>query len=392
MAPAASRDALSSASSTLQSEISLQSLLPAARPLLRAEHNSLDDKLPSLLSLLHSAGAGECWHKHGTFVEHLYGTYRMLKLWGSPEAVCRCGLFHSTYSNAYVSLALFPHTESSRAQLRAHLGPDAERLVHFFCSVPRQKLVFGRILMGGVTVENIKTGEEITLPRRIVALLLLFTLADFADELFSFQDELYENLDGRLDFSGNSATPLWPGAGKPGLWVNLISRIAAIYNLLVREEEIFMEERRSGGISVDKERDENIELVVPPIFDGCRKIVDAGDQIIARDMYWEAVCGNASENNDCKAEELLVKSLEKNPFLGDPHLVLAQVYLAKGRFEAAEVAAEKGLKLLLEWGTAWDKRVSWEGWVGWGRVLVMKAKEKSWPKTSWGIRSLGLIR
>ncbi|CAI0444977.1 unnamed protein product [Linum tenue] len=370
----------------------------------------------------------------------------MLKLWGSPEAVCRCGLFHSTYSNAYVSLALFPHTESSRAQLRAHLGPDAERLVHFFCSVPRQKLVFGRILMGydsagqivehlaasqlslrnarerivvdgggeseawreklnsivpegGVTVENIKTGEEFTLPRRIVALLLLFTLADFADELFSFQDELYENLDGRLDFSGNSATPLWPGAGKPGLWVNLISRIAAIYNLLVREEEIFMEERRrSGGISVDKERDEDIELVVPPIFNGCTKIVDAGDQIIARDTYWEAVCGNASQNNDCnddkldKVEELLVKSLEKNPFLGDPHLVLAQVYLAKGRFEAAEVAAEKGLKLLLEWGTAWDKRVSWEGWVAWGRVLVMKAKEKSWPKTSWGIRSLRLIR
>ncbi|CAI0416482.1 unnamed protein product, partial [Linum tenue] len=39
-----------------------------------------------------------------------------------------------------------------------------------------------------------------------------------------------------------------------------------------------------------------------------------------------------------------------------------------------------------------DKRVSWEGWVAWARILLMKAKEKFWPNTAWGVSSLGLVR
>ncbi|KAL8123715.1 hypothetical protein AgCh_011637 [Apium graveolens] len=61
------------------------------------------------------------------------------------------------------------------------------------------------------------------------------------------------------------------------------------------------------------------------------------------------------------------------------------------RYEEAEKEAEKGLTLLLEWGSPWDKRMSWEGWIAWARVLLMKAKKKSWPQTSWCILNLGLI-
>ncbi|RRT37544.1 hypothetical protein B296_00045250, partial [Ensete ventricosum] len=57
-----------------------------------------------------------------------------------------------------------------------------------------------------------------------------------------------------------------------------------------------------------------------------------------------------------------------------------------------EAAAGKGLRLMLEWGSSWDKRMSWEGWVAWGRVLSAKAKEKTWPRSSWGIVNLGLVR
>ena len=83
-----------------------------------------------------------------------------------------------------------------------------------------------------------------------------------------------------------------------------------------------------------------------------------------------------------------MSSIEKNPFVGEPHVVLGQVYLNKGRFEEAE----RGLNLMLEWGSPWDKRMTWEGWVSWARVLLMKAKEKSWPETSWGILNLGLTK
>ena len=162
-----------------------------------------------------------------------------------------------------------------------------------------------------------------------------------------------------------------------------------MYTLIAREEEIFIQERkRKVGVAVvpDLERNEDIELVLPPVFDYCRKVLEAGDQIVARDLYWEAVCEGGS-----KAEELLLESIDKNPFFGEPYVVLSQVYLTEGRFEEAEKHAERRLKLQQEWGCPWDKRTSWEGWVAWTRVLLMRAKDKSWPQTSWGILNLGLV-
>ncbi|KAL5982994.1 hypothetical protein ACLOJK_017074 [Asimina triloba] len=412
------------------SENCLQSLLAAARPFLRGELSAVDPKLPNLVSVLRSVGAGECWHKHGSFLDHLVDIYRILKLWGAPDAVALCGLFHSAYSNSYVNLAIFDPS-TSRDVVRAHLGPDAERLVHLFCIVPRQTLIHDDLLFRytdrelvehlaqsqlsllkardegvfsaydgwrvklqsvlpahGVSVMHIKTGEDVPLSRRIVAVFLLMTMADFSDQLFSFQDQLFDNSDGRLQFTGNaSGFTLWPGDGKPGLWLNSISRMGALYALIVREEEILLEERKRSGGCLPRGRDEDIELVIPPVFDHCGTVVDAGEQIAARDLYWEGVCSEPE-----RAEELLLRSIEKNPFVGEPHVVLAQAYLIKGSYEAAAREAEMGLKLMLGWGSPWDKRMSWEGWVAWCRVLLMKAKERSWPTTGWGVLNLGLVR
>ncbi|CAL5424330.1 unnamed protein product [Camellia sinensis] len=217
-------------------------------------------------------------------------------------------------------------------------------------------------------------------------------MADFSDQLFGFQDALLENHNGLLEFSGNNFTALWPGDGKPGLWMNSISRMGAIYSLLVREEEIFMERRKRDGLVIGVDRDEEIELVIPPVFENCTRVLGAGEQRVGRDMYWEGVVCDVSKKGMMeRAEEMLVKCVENNPFVGEPHVVLGQIYLSKGRFEEAEREAEKGLTLILEWGSPWDKRMSWEGWIAWARVLVMKAKERSWPQTSWGILNLGLV-
>ena len=97
----------------------------------------------------------------------------------------------------------------------------------------------------GIKVPHIRTGEPVVLPRRVLAVFLLMTIADFGDQYYGYQDALYDNTDGRLEFTGNTNFDvLWPGNGKPGLWMNLISKMGAIYTLLVREEEIFMEERK----------------------------------------------------------------------------------------------------------------------------------------------------
>jgi hypothetical protein len=57
-------------------------LLAAARPFLRGELAKVDPELPRLLSVLCSAGAGECYHKHGTFMAHL-----PRRLWGAVRTV-----------------------------------------------------------------------------------------------------------------------------------------------------------------------------------------------------------------------------------------------------------------------------------------------------------------
>ncbi|KAK7407811.1 hypothetical protein VNO78_09915 [Psophocarpus tetragonolobus] len=415
---------------------SVEKMVERARPFLRGELESIDDKLPSMVGVLQSMGAGECWHKHGSFLHHLLDIYRILYLWNAPPPVCLCGLFHSAYSNSYVNLAIF-HPSTGRHVLRSLVGPQAERFIHLFCVVPRHPLIHDHLLFHysdsellhhlsqshislhnakngvfdphqawrkklqglvpaeGVRVKHIRTGESVQVSRRIVAIFIMMTMADFCDQLFGFQDSLFDNANGRLEFSGNNCGALWPGDGKPGLWLNSISRMGAVYNLIAREEEIFIEEKKrsgsgsgSGSVS-DIERDEDIELVIPPVFDGCTKVLDAGDQIVARDLYWEAVSkGSAGGVN---VEELLVGCIRKNPFVGEPYVVLSQVYVTEGRFEEAEKHAEIGLMLLLQWGCPWDKRTSWEAWVAWTRLLLMKAKDKSWPNSSWGILNLGLV-
>ena len=69
-----------------------------------------------------------------------------------------------------------------------------------------------------------------------------------------------------------------------------------------------------------------------------------------------------------------------------------QIHASRGQFEVAEQEARRGLTLLLQWGTNWDKRVSWEAWVAWSRVLLANSKLKTWPNSSWGIINLGLVK
>ncbi|GJM87432.1 hypothetical protein PR202_ga03385 [Eleusine coracana subsp. coracana] len=408
----------------------LEDALVAARPFLRGEEEQVDPALPRLTAVLRAAGAGECWHKHGTFLAHLLDVYRILRLWGSPEPVARCGLYHSSYSNSYVNLAIFdPGT--GRDHVASVVGAAAERLVHLFCIVPRQQLIHDDLLFhytdqdlvadlasseaslnddprlfnneepwrrkiqrllppNGITVKHIRTGEDVSLSRRVAATFLLMTMADFSDQLFDWQDRLFDNTNGRLEFRGNKWTSLWPGTGKPGLWVSSISRMGALYNLIVREEQIY---NMAGNADSRDNDDDLLDLVIPPVFDGCTKVLDADHQKAARDLYWEAVCnGDDAAAAPDQVEHLLKQSIANNPFVGEPHLVLAQVYLNMERYDEAQTQAEQGLKLLLDWGTSWDKRMSWEGWVSWARAMLIKAQHKDWPHTSFGIISLGLVK
>ena len=51
--------------------------------------------------------------------------------------------------------------------------------------------------------------------------------------------------------------------------------------------------------------------------------MDAGKQIEARDLYWEAVYDTSKRGRD-KAKELLLTCIEKNPFVG---VILVGLYI-----------------------------------------------------------------
>ena len=55
-------------------------------------------------------------------------------------------------------------------------------------------------------------------------------------------------------------------------------------------------------------------------------------------------------------------------------MVLAQLYLSAGRHDDAKQAASSALHLFSAWGNSWDKRVQWDAWVAWTRILLQAAE------------------
>ncbi|GJM87502.1 hypothetical protein PR202_ga03462 [Eleusine coracana subsp. coracana] len=139
--------------------------------------------------------------------------------------------------------------------------------------------------------------------------------------------------------------------------------MGVLYSLILREEELYMKERSRSEGDVGFDQDEEIELVIPPVFNYCTRVLDPMEQKVARDLYWDAICSDDWKERDW----------------------------AKSRYEEAKTEAEEGLKLLLEWGVSWDKRMTWETWVSWGRVLLDKANENERPHSEAGITTLGLV-
>lgn len=90
----------------------------------------------------------------------------------------------------------------------------------------------------GVVVPHIRTGEPVALSRRVLAVFVLMTVADLSDQYTDYQDKLFRNDDGRLEFAGDNWTALWPGTGKPGLWMSAMSRLAALYRLIATDEQL----------------------------------------------------------------------------------------------------------------------------------------------------------
>jgi hypothetical protein len=373
------------------------------------DYESLDSTLPGSVATLKKRRAHLCWHKHSTFLEHLLGVHHILRLWGQGETVGRVGLLHSAYSNSYVNLALFdPNDENERTIMKDMIGAQAEELVHLFCIIDRQDLVVNVLLRNynnkdgvgippdGIYVPHLRHphNETVFLSAETLRMLLVFSMADVADQHFGWQDRLFSGdamVNGMYSPSSSDnndpankhhqSTALWPGLSQPGLWMSYASSLGAI--------------ARTFQFESSSNTDQTTQLLVadlPPVFDNCTKLLSGEDEAKARDLYWSVVTDDELRETDAVIDAL-EQCVAFNPWAFEPYVILAQKYLHRNDFEHATRTTERALELQLQWGTAWDKRLSFNAWVAWTRVLHQRAQDElDWPQNSFDVNNFGMVR
>jgi Flp pilus assembly protein TadD len=74
-------------------------------------------------------------------------------------------------------------------------------------------------------------------------------------------------------------------------------------------------------------------------------------------MYWKAVSSTDLQGpqHAQTVMGLYEQAAQLNPYMAEPHLMLAQLHVQAGRWEAAESEARQALQLFLDWGTPYDK-------------------------------------
>ena len=346
-------------------------LFARTQTLLDEEWLARDADLAPMLPVVLARGVGQDWHKAGTFRHHLIGVARSLSLWNQPKDVRLLGLLHSVYGNAFVDLVKFD-ASSEREGLKALIGESAEHLVYLFCTMSRTQFV-AQLLAGDLAADGSmtlqKNGPEprqsIKLTPYEVAAFAIVSMADSMEQWFSWQEDIYSrfpNVDASRQQSVHWAAALWPGPMRPSS--RMLSQIAGLGQAL-----------QHPGL--------NQLLPLPPVFDHCSQSLSASAEAAAVSLYWSVIQLDQPLVDLDAATGVLEQAVQLNPWVGEPQMVLAQIYLSAGRKEDAARAAESALQCFSAWGNAWDKRVQWDAWIAWTRILLQSAQGgegAAWPE------------
>mmetsp|Transcript_24943 Transcript_24943/g.63309 ORF Transcript_24943/g.63309 Transcript_24943/m.63309 type:complete len:391 (-) Transcript_24943:66-1238(-) len=314
----------------------------------------LDDEGDRLMETLRAIAPLHSFaHARDTFYEHLRGTWAMLATWGQPQDVCRAGLFHTGYSGDLFQFFLYDATNATdRSSLRAIVGEPAELLTWRFGTVARSELLNLSEVMrldappppmtsGAADLVSVSHRLEgsTTLRNADVAKVLIITLADYLEQMV-------ETNGWRDHHQVDQPTELYPGDGKPAIAMHWLSSIC---NAIAPHLE-----------------------VIPPVFHGCSTVLSRADETAARDAYWRAVLNEAALEPQ-EMEALLTFAAKTNPFIAEPLALLAQLSFRRGDYAAAAAYAADALARFYPLATAWDKRRSFAQWVGFARMLHLRA-------------------
>ena len=338
-------------------------LFARAQPLLDDEWLARDPELAPVLPTVLARNVGQDWHKAGTVRHHRVGVTRSLTVWQQPRDVRLLGLLHSVYGNAFVDLVKFDPA-SERARLRELVGESAEHLVYLFCTQSRTQFV-QKVLGQGMEEDGSllldKDGTQHRLTPYEVAAFTIVSMADTIEQWFSWQDDIYSRFPHvqHRPQAVHWAASLWPGPMRPtGRMVHQINGLSKAL-------------KHPGLKDL---------LPTPPVFGHCNHHLSAANEAAAASLYWSVIQQDQPLVDLDVATGVLESAVRHNPWVGEPQMVLAQLYLSAGRHDDAKQAASSALHLFSAWGNSWDKRVQWDAWVAWTRILLQAAEGGPWPE------------
>lgn len=237
---------------------------------------------------------------------HLRGVHDILESWGEAEDVCMAGLLNCAYSANESVKAIYALED--RDEVRSLVGGRAERLIYLFEAIGRHEL---REMAGqrsslplNAGYRSHVDGKDQTIEAHDLRDLVAILIADTAQQ----------------------SSP----NGFPIPW---LCQSAALAN--------------------------SISAAPVPIFSRGTATVTQASEARLLTAYADAWREPLVETYRLR----LLEAVEAIPFVAEPFVLLALVAIGRGDHLEAVRLAELAHSILLEWGTAWDKRLTEADWL-----------------------------
>ena len=292
-----------------------------SRAILGATELEDDRTAVAIIAFLQAEGGSDLSHAGGrSLLDHLVGTYAILRRWGQPLWLQHAALLHSVYgTDAYPQRLLSP---ARGIDVAAMAGDRVERLAYLFAVTPRRPLVAGTyrwtrdlparaVDAGGAIDQGPPTRDELDA-------LVLLHMANVAEQARASD-------------------------GSPGRW-------------LVRCRDL-------AELIVDS------DSVTPPPFTAQIAELTEADESVTRQAYIEAV----RDQREVRADGFALAAAVC-PIVPEPCVWLAQLALGRGQAGTARSWASLARSRLLTLGTPWDGRLTFDEW-----HALIEALEQSPP-------------
>jgi Aspartyl/Asparaginyl beta-hydroxylase len=265
-----------------------------------------------LVSFLRSVGAARLGHgRDRTLLDHLIGTYEIVRRWNQPPRLQHAALIHSVYGTEVYDQRLL--SLSTRDDVVRIAGDHAERLAYLFC-VTRRDLLFAGTHVWAGDLPLQRPGERET-----------------SDEPRATRAEL----DGLvLLHMANLAEQAQARDGSPGRW---LVRLRELAELLIGSEAVAL-----------------------PLFVAELAAFSETDESLTRSTYRSGIA--RADDPEARANQLALAAAAC-PVVGEPCVWQAHLSRSRGDIAAARWWARSARRRLLGLGAAWDKRLTFDEWL-----------------------------